>query len=272
MLLLSLSQPTKTTGMGGLSSSFLALKAEVERSKAEQNVAGSSKRKKPIDDVTSRSSKKKPTTSAPAGVVDPFDKVAAQAEHRHSSSPSAKQLALIRSNLERKARIYDRLSAGNYAEISKEEMKEGSIDWDAKRLQPCAPEPDTVEAEEQVEYVDEFGRTRLAPISEVPREFLPTRYGGDKEEEEGGEDNAVYGRQESFPVYDPSVHRREKERQGEKEREQHMAAKFETRHRGPAFYKFSSDHAQRDREMKELQQLRDETISHRKHRNKHKDS
>lgn len=112
--------------------------------------------------------------------------------------------------------------------------------------------------EPEIEYQDEFGRTRRSKISDVPRELLPAKYGGDFEEEEEEEDNAVYGPSTSFPVYDPSLHRREKE--GERKR---FDSGFEKRHRGAAFYKFSNEEGERRAQMDQLAELRRETLERR---------
>lgn len=257
-----------------MNASFLGLKAELERSKASSS--SSSKRKtsstnldKPSKKLSStflsdpsRPKKKKAATGVRYFHPDPKSKGKSR-ERDQESTPA--QLEAIKKNLERKARIYDQLSAGKYAGLSSEALREGSIDWSRKLAEPrprsrsrsASPQPSLGGNEEIVEYVDEFGRTRSAPLSEVPRELLPSKYGGDREDEDEGEDNAIYGPATSFPIYDPALHPRERRKEGEG-RERYNA-ELESRHRGAAYYKFSKDERERERQMRELKGLREET-------------
>jgi hypothetical protein len=110
--------------------------------------------------------------------------------------------------------------------------------------------------EEMVEYEDEFGRTRTAPLSEVPREFLPNRY-REQLGAEGDVAQVLYGPATSFPVYDPSVHTKAPPASS------HFDATLETRHRGAAFYRFSRTEHERNAQMAELASLRQETLAQR---------
>lgn len=191
-----------------------------------------------------------------------------------ASTPSA-QLDTIRQNLERKARIYDQLQAGKYAGVSSKTLEEGSIDWERKLAQQpqhereISPVADAVascskEEDPEVEYVDEFGRTRTARLSDVPRHLLPREYGGDKQEEEGEEDNAIYGAATSFPVYNPAPRLRSNSSSAATAtRGTHFDPDFETRHRGAAFYRFATNEPERQSQMRQLAQLRQQTIANR---------
>ncbi|KAJ1026600.1 hypothetical protein NDA13_003977 [Ustilago tritici] len=278
-----------------VSASFLELKADLERTKASSTsspnpTSSSTKRKALAFDREKRSKKAssssqlKDTSSASRRprYYDTVDekqrsdrkKSKSKEKGKAADGPWSTQLDGIKANLERKARIYDQLSAGKYAGISTEALKEGSIDWHRKLAEPqpqhyrspSPPNSQTLagcreEEDPEIEYVDEFGRTRKSRLSEVPRDLLPAEYGGDKEEEEEEGDNAIYGPATSFPVYDPGVHRRHRE---EKKRERgkegvHFDADFEKRHYGAAFYRFSKDEGERQRQMANLGRLRDET-------------
>lgn len=283
---------SKLGSSSSISSSFLQLKADLERSKASTSTSTSTTKRKALSFSTDKPAKKKLSSSNLENTLsssrkfryydatpDELDqkrkrkKAKSKPKREDSDAPSSSQLDKIRSNLERKARIYDQLSAGKYAGISTEALKEGSIDWDRKLSEACprspSPPPSPTsrlvkgeeEEEEEIEYIDEFGRTRRSKLSEVPRDFLPAKYGGDKrdEEEEKGGDNAIYGPATSFPVYDPGVHRREREEKRRKEEGVHFDADFEKRHYGAAFYRFSKDEEMRKKQMADLGRLRDET-------------
>ncbi|KAJ1018430.1 hypothetical protein NDA18_006584 [Ustilago nuda] len=282
-----------------VSASFLQLKADLERTKASSTsspnpTSSSTKRKALAFDREKRSKKAasssqlKDTSSAsrrPRYYDTVHEKHRSDRKKSKSKEKEGKaqdaswstQLDGIKANLERKARIYDQLSAGKYAAISTEALKEASIDWHRKLADPqpqhyrspSPPNSQTLagcreEEDPQIEYVDEFGRTRKSRLSEVPRDLLFAEYRGDKEEEEEEEeegDIAIYGPATSFPVYDPGVHRRHRE-QKKREREKegvHFDADFEKRHYGAAFYRFSKDERERQRQMAHLGRLRDET-------------
>ncbi|SPO24578.1 uncharacterized protein UTRI_03847 [Ustilago trichophora] len=275
---------------GSISSSFLDLKAELERSKA---TASSSSSKRKLDDLEERKSKKlsssfldstsmkptKPNKSSLSSIPSSKGKKRTTAAE-NTAEPTTSQLNSIRANLERKARIYSQLQAGKYAGLSSDQLKEGSIDWERKLAEaqndnlPHHSDDDDdeyithntgEEGDPEIEYVDEFGRTRKAPLSEIPRDLLPAKYGGDKQDEEGeGEDNAIYGPSTSFPVYDPTAYRRE--RAEREKREKHFNASFENRYRGAAFYRFAQEEEERRTQMSQLKQLRDETVAQREAR------
>lgn len=286
----STSRASGSGSSGSISSSFLGLKAELERSKAS-SPSGSSKRKSSNDldrrrsktlssaflDSTSTTKKSKRNHDRLNDTErKQKNRSSASAATEHDEEPSAKHLDRIRANLERKARIYDQLQAGKFAGFTSAELKEGSIDWDRKRLiEPKArsPSPATSPSgtgrddEPQIEYVDEFGRTRTSRLSDVPRRFLPKQLGGDllqEEEEVHHEDNAIYGPATTFPVYDPEVHRKAKrDREEEAARsssKQHFDPEFDQRHRGAAFYKFSQREEERQRQLDQLAELRRETL------------
>lgn len=288
------SSSTGSGSSGSISASFLGLKAELERSKASTSSSSASsvstKRKSSELDERPRTKKlssafrSQPSSSATTKPnKSPLSSGSGSSSSKRKSrpssedtAPSSSQLDTIRRNLERKARIYAQLQAGKYAGIPTDQLQQGSIDWDRKLAEAphCASSSDDddnsapVEAhgygqEEMVEYVDEFGRTRTAPLSEVPRELLPASLGGDKEDEEEEVDNAVYGPATNFPVYDPALHRREKAQRDVKPA--HFSAGFENRHRGAAFYRFSEHEPERQQQMRQLNELRAETIANRRH-------
>ncbi|SJX63280.1 uncharacterized protein SRS1_17601 [Sporisorium reilianum f. sp. reilianum] len=270
---------SKGSGSSGtVSASFLGLKAELERSKASTSTSASPKRKSSTaDDVDARRSKKKlssaflDTSSAKkikrnAVASDTKRRGTSGEEGSGDKEPTSAQLATMRANMERKARIYDQLQAGKFAGFTSAELKEGSIDWERKRAEPRArspsPSPSAGErGEEEIEWEDEFGRTRTSRLSDVPRAHLPARYGGDlppSDEEE--EDTAVYGPATSFPVYHPDMHRKREAP------EKHFDADFDQCHRGAGFYRFSHNEQERRAQLDQLAELRTETVRRREAR------
>lgn len=274
---------------GSISSSFLGLKAELERSKASTSSSASSSKRKSTtssraDDLDSRkpkklssafldtSSNKKTKRSAAASDAKGKRSLSHDDSRSGKKDPSSSQLDKIRANMERKARIYDQLQAGKYAGFTTAELREGSIDWERKRSEPRAPSrspspaPGQEADEPLVEWEDEFGRTRTSRLSSVPREFLPVRYGGDGDlAEKEDDDNAIYGPATSFPVYDPGVHRSRRAAE-QKQVERHFDPDFDKRHRGAGFYRFSDKEGERQAQLDQLAELRRETVRRREGR------
>ncbi|CBQ73444.1 conserved hypothetical protein [Sporisorium reilianum SRZ2] len=271
---------SKGSGSSGtVSASFLGLKAELERSKASTSTSASPKRKSSTaDDVDAHRSKKKlssaflDTSSAKkikrnAATSDTKRKRSSGEEGSGDKEPTPAQLATMRANMERKARIYDQLQAGKFAGFTSAELKEGSIDWERKRAEPRARSPSPSpsagergeEGEEEIEWEDEFGRTRTSRLSDVPRAHLPARYGGDLPSDDE-EDTAVYGPATSFPVYHSDMHRKREAP------EKHFDADFDQRHRGAGFYRFSHNEQERRAQLDQLAELRTETVRRREAR------
>ncbi|ETS62033.1 hypothetical protein PaG_03589 [Moesziomyces aphidis] len=211
--------------MGGasMSASLLGLKAELERTRA------------------SAAAPRRTSSSKPP-------KVAAKARSLHSP-PRDDEVShnQVRRSLERKARTYAQLSSGKYAGVSQAALLESSIDWTRKvheHQSSSPPESADHDADPMVEYIDEFGRTRVSHLSEIPRHLLPRE---EKEEEEDG--TVIYGPAQSFPVYTPAPRVAAKK----------FDARQEMRYRGAAFYRFSTDQLQRERQMNELAQQHSHT-------------
>lgn len=261
---------------GSISSSFLGLKDELERSKASSSTWSSKRKsyKSSESDLQSRSKKlssafletsssKKPKHDARCDVND--SKRKKRSTRPSDAEASRSEFDRIRSNLERKARIYDQLQAGKFAGFTSAELKEGSIDWERKRLEPHppsrSPSPTETADEPVIEYVDEFGRTRKSRLSDVPRELLSSKYGGDRPDELESEptDNAIYGPASSFPVYTPKLHTAERDAQRDAH-SKHFDPHFDRRHRGAAFYKFSENEDERRIQLDQLAELRRETV------------
>lgn len=175
-----------------------------------------------------------------------------------SASPEPRsELAASHAALERKARAYKKRARGLQGGV----YDEGLVDWDVKSVEsesddapdaPDAPGDPYDNDDPMVEYTDEFGRTRTARQSDVPRTLLDAHAGDENY------DNAVYGPATSFPVYhreprtlDTSLADREAV---------HFDADRDIRARGAAFYKFAHDEPTRRAQQAALAERRAETI------------
>lgn len=273
------------------SSSFFGLKAELERARSEtsnniESAKHSQKRKgktdaqdasltywdkrvktKPLPTYRSESTRK----SVNGLDLQRNGSSVKKRGKRDDEAPTKAQLEAIRRNMERKANIYAQLEAGKYAGIDDDQLAESSIDWQRKALEappnayrsatrhsPTPPPAHSFEdAGPEVEYLDEFGRTRTAVLSEVPREFLSTIPGYHQEEEERSiAGNEVYGPATHFPVYTPTLPRVTKSHATSS----HFDSEAEKRHLGAAFYKFSREEGTRSQQMDQLEQLRQQTL------------
>ena len=177
-------------GVGVSASSFLGLKAELEKTRREARASGRRQDERQRD-------KKLPVhlRSSPGGVEKrDGERRGGKSTSRWSTTPSA-QLDTIRVNLERKAALYDKLERGKFGLPGA--LDQGLIDWQRKAAertddehsdpnQSLSPSPSLSLSlslslghdDPLIEYQDEFGRTRNAPLSEVPRDLVPPEYGG----------------------------------------------------------------------------------------------
>ncbi|WFD28543.1 hypothetical protein MNAN1_003555 [Malassezia nana] len=167
---------------------------------------------------------------------------------RHAASARA---------LAHKAARYDKLAHGYGLE------EDSLVDWDAKdgdgNTMPSSPPPDDQDTEALVEYTDEFGRTRTARASDVPREYLRASDDLDASDD----DHAIYGPATSFPVYRREAPQLDTRIAAPRAEAVHFDADWEVRDRGAAFYRFSRDEATRQAQQAELQARRAETVAQR---------
>ncbi|RUS29166.1 hypothetical protein BC938DRAFT_480971, partial [Jimgerdemannia flammicorona] len=169
-------------------------------------------------------------------------------------------LEASRAALERKARIYDKLRKGG--SVSEKVAEELMVDFERKNWND-PEESDTSDDEKRssgegeddpwVEYVDEFGRTRVVRKSQVPKEPTPPPV------------------DDTLPTLLSEDMRRDLERQRwEREAEEELAAgpqhydeRREVRAKGVGFYRFSRDEGERSEQMSELKRLRNQTEARR---------
>ncbi|KZT41313.1 hypothetical protein SISSUDRAFT_1059653 [Sistotremastrum suecicum HHB10207 ss-3] len=184
-------------------------------------------------------------------------------------------LESTRAALEKKAAIYEKLRKGKSGGLSEKQYEALLVDFDEKaNNQPF--ESDSEDEDESltvpvdpaddpmVEYEDEFGRVRTVRKSEVPREFMAA-----KEEivEQEYDPYLIKNPVNHFPVYEPSAERLAQIKETYSEENNPLASRYDAsgdnRAKGAAFYQFSKDEEERQRQMEELRKTREETQKNR---------
>lgn len=213
------------------------------------------------------------------------------------------ELALSRKRMQEKAKLYDRLrrgeDLGGCTSMKKlqqwDEGDESLVDftrkWKDEERRRSGSEPPSdsslssddegdgshspAPGEEMVEYIDEFGRTRVAPksLAEKHRQELPHMQTDDPKEPNP---NLIYGptiqthafTTATYSSLPESLPRVEDLPQNSKPggEERHYDAHSEVRTKGVGFYAFSGDNEQRRREMAELDTTRKKTEEERRKR------
>lgn len=186
--------------------------------------------------------------------------------------------------MEEKARLYDALKRGD---VEDRDDKYG-VDFDRKwaekqeKGEPDAAsesESEASEEEEQVEYVDEFGRTRKGTRAEAAREERRKRNLAADEPDRftarpSMPDNIIYGDAVQSNAFNPDetvsqamadlAAKRDKELTPPPEL--HFDGRAEARQRGTGFMYFSKDEEERQEQIRNLEKEREETDRVRKER------
>ena len=224
-------------------SSFLGLKADVAAARQRRAAGGSSDAPRPgrLGDAFEYPAKRRRGAAGAEPPAPPPDDDALRASH---------------AALERKARAYEKRARGKQGGVDEQQI-EGLVDWDVRSVE-SDPESDAEAAaspsadDPLVEYLDEFGRTRTAPRSEVPR-------GAHDAEDEEAYENAIYGPAQAFPVYTRQAHQLDTAPRAASPEAEHFDADWEVRTRGAAFFKFDRDERRRREQQAQLRALREET-------------
>ncbi|KLT46559.1 hypothetical protein CC85DRAFT_306233 [Cutaneotrichosporon oleaginosum] len=204
-----------------------------------------------------------------------------EANRRHfdDEGPSDEQRRAI---LEAKARKYDALKRGDLSGFTERELAEANIDFtrndewsdhssdvDESAMEPRRwgqDEVDTFDDMEQVEYVDELGRTRFGTrreAKEAERERQRSSRGQASQQEDRGEgasytevqqSTIIHGDQNYFPVYEPDPEALKKKYMEAEAaaRAHHYDSTKEVRVRGAGAYQFSLDEEKRAEQMASL--------------------
>ncbi|KAI0368746.1 hypothetical protein BV20DRAFT_968832 [Pilatotrama ljubarskyi] len=259
----------KAKAAGVSASSFFDLKAELAKKEEEFTKNKAAGKANAIVGGVKRNDKKlSKWAKANAGVQA---RAARDIELEAVSQPT---LESARAILERKAKIYDKLSKGKSGGLDEKQYDALLVDFEQKGIEPYFESdsddvdesltvplpPQEAEDDPVMEYEDEFGRVRTARRSEIPRHLLPQP---EKEKEEDFDPYVIYNPVNHFPVYEPSAERVEKIRAEFSEENNplniHYDASREVRAKGAGFYQFSADEETRRKQMEELRRVREET-------------
>ncbi|KAI8073397.1 uncharacterized protein B0P05DRAFT_572952 [Gilbertella persicaria] len=196
--------------------------------------------------VTARRPDKKPTvwSRQNKGIQD-------RSKNDTLALPAVETDVLVRSReqLEKKARYYEAMQAGEIEFDEEDEEKMPLIDFDKKYMQERELEKEHTKNKKRrtdsqedsdpwVEIEDEFGRTRIVRQSQVGSTMNP-----EKEEEEK--------REKLRPLLDYE--------KADRSNLNHYEADREIRTKGVGFYQFSKDEQERQAQMDKLNKLRQET-------------
>nr|AGL95125.1 hypothetical protein 17G5-12 [Epichloe festucae] len=206
----------------------------------------------------------------------------------------SEQLALAKRKMEDKARLYAAMKRGDY--VPKDNEAAPLIDFDRKWAENVEGKEDYSstssdddgdgdEANEVIEYEDEFGRMRRGTKAEKERMERSARRGllGAEELERmsarpAAPTKLIYGDAVQAMAFNPDDPEkmeelaRKRDRSATPPEEKHYDADSEIRTKGTGFYKFSQDEDARTREMAQLAEERQRTEQERKTREDQKAS
>ncbi|PKY45287.1 hypothetical protein RhiirA4_419720 [Rhizophagus irregularis] len=228
------------------STSVLDLKAELFKQREEFERQKVVAKNQPIS-AASRKVAKKP------GIWERQNKGVLERSHRDElEKVETSTLEASRAAMERKAKLYDHLSkTGISDEILSEEVL---VDFDRKAWeQPSEDEPTKEKNKSEdpwVEYIDEFGRTRVARKSEVPKSESPV-IGPTIP----SDDNEMIPEDLLLQRWEEAAKKELNSGIGPI----HYDETKEIRTKGVGFYRFSKDEDERQEQMRALKQLRLET-------------
>ncbi|KAG9285389.1 hypothetical protein G9A89_010864 [Geosiphon pyriformis] len=249
------------------SSSVVDLKAELFKQKEEFKKQKAAAGDKPIIAASRLQGKKQDIwTRQNKGVSDRSKRDMALMGELEKPTLEASRLAL-----QRKAKLYDRLKKTG---IEDEKLAEEIlVDFDRKiSEQPFDNDLDTEENDDDpwVEYIDEYGRTRVTRKSQVPKELSPPpkSLAGD-----GDGDGDEQPTMMSKDMYMEQERRRwEEEALAEiNNGPLHYDETKEIRTKGVGFYRFSKNEEERQEQMSALKEMRYETEQKRSLRKNIKD-
>ena len=285
-----------TTSSGAFTSTLSSLLAS---SSATSTINGRTRPSKPTKDsiftAHNRGSKKR----ALADITD--DGLARPQSHAESAEAvDAATLHRSKRKMEEKARLYASMKRGDYVPPSdgrtnKEEN--ALVDFDRKWAEDeeagINPNYDTSsddggdsEAEELIDYEDEFGRQRRGTRAEAARELrqrnaqaYATKELLEASARPSRPDNLIHGDTIQAAAFNPDepiavqmeTLARKRDRSMTPPEEVHYDASKEVRSKGVGFYHFSKDSEGRKREMEALEKERQRTEKERKEREERKE-
>ncbi|KAK1224073.1 hypothetical protein PQX77_008403 [Marasmius sp. AFHP31] len=177
-----------------------------------------------------------------------------------------------RTRLEEKAKKYDKLNKGKTGGYTETQIENLLVDFESKPVNDrwesdsedndeslTVPKPPMDADDEIVEYIDDLGRSRFAPRSEVPRQYLKN-----PEDEEYDENIVIHNPVNHHPIFIPGDERvaeiKKATAESDKPLETHYDYSLENRARGAGSYNFSRNEQERLAELQKLSARRDETM------------
>ncbi|SGZ01513.1 BQ5605_C033g11150 [Microbotryum silenes-dioicae] len=297
----STSTSASTTKVKLASSSLLALKAEISRKTTTATASSSS------SSCTTRSyTRGLPSSTSGPKPISPWQRsnpglAARQAKDQiiyETDLDQTGRINTVRSNLEQKAKLYERIKKGKDLGVDHHKVSQLLVDFEAKDEQTDSEgEQDSSEEQEDsdqaqagedprvgsshpqlsesinssfasprsqnpmVEYLDEFGRSHRVPRSDVPAgTALPSTVPS----QVSPADQVYYGDQQHFPVYEPDPEKlaaiaRENQRSRGALVDRYDPTK-EKRTRGAGFIALGMDDNTRRKRMESLKEIRREGV------------
>jgi hypothetical protein len=271
----------------------------MKRQKKDMSLSNSLDFKAQLSSLMSNSS----ATSAPAGRGRPSrakEDISSHAKSKRRETESkivlkevagteeeAQELSRARRKMEEKARLYAAMKRGDY--IPKDNESAPLVDFDRKWAEEkegrnngyssSGTDNEEDEAEEMVEYEDEFGRLRQgtkADKEKIERRMRRGFLGAEELERMSARPTApaklIYGDAIQTHAFNPDDPEKMEELARKRDRSptppemKHYDADWEIRDKGVGFYKFSKDEETRAKEMEALEKGRQETERLRKER------
>ena len=226
------------------------------------------------------------------GLIKSGQKVSSSKKDEESAIE--KELQRSKANLERKSKLYEEKLRNAYESLMKKgesddeqedddnlidferkiitASKEGLRLFDSEARGSSSSEP----ADEMVEYVDSFGRTRQCKRQELDQiekfneqELLRRKLDRDLSRELNNDlrDDRAEAKSSQYPDLYSNFIRPSTEQQPEsesKDRHYQEMTKGEIREHGTSYYQFSLDEVKRKQQMNELEKLRNETVVQRR--------
>ncbi|CAG8519433.1 13860_t:CDS:2 [Acaulospora morrowiae] len=240
-------EPSRTIEIS--SASVIDLKAELFKQKEEFKKQREEANNQPVS-AALRKSVKKP------GLWERQNKGVNERSHRDELElVDAPTLEASRIAMERKAKLYDQLKKTG---ISDDRLaEEVLVDFDRKAWENPSDDESNDEKQNEnddpwVEYVDEFGRTRLCRKSQLPKDDSSNTSIPDAE-------SAPTDLDDTSPMEDERQRWEEAALKELKSGPIHYDETKEIRTKGVGFYRFSKDEEERQKQMRELKEMRLET-------------
>ncbi|KAK5940215.1 hypothetical protein PMZ80_007635 [Knufia obscura] len=199
-------------------------------------------------------------------------------------SVSTAEIHRSKRRMEEKVRLYNAMKRGEYVNRSDGFDDRGLVDFDRKWAEKQVDKDDSDQDEfsdedddvpdEEIEYLDEFGRLRKGSKKEAGKEERRSRIEAIAREDAANfaahpqaPTNIIYGDAIQHQAFNPEQTIAEQMAELAKKRDKsatpppdtHFDATAEVRTKGTAFYNFSHDAEERRKEMEALEQTRLET-------------